>query len=380
MAMYYPQDTTLNMGPTGVLPGTQYNSLPGETNRHLKSREIPAAWDTSEVAATCTAGTVVLIHYDLWHAGLENYSTDPSHPRFMFKFQFVRMEEPTGPSWQVGHGGPSPWLPEHSPNKTLTPLYQDVWDWMCGRRVDSSEHKWPSDQHRQEAVAALSDNTLAGEVGRLAAAYALAQKGELLVLLRGFTSNEECVVRASAYGLIAAARHSRVEAIAGIVDHLKSSTKKLQATVPAYAVFALGEIGSHEAVKPLSKLLIHVKDISAKRAMAKALGNLPPGAESFIVPALLKLSAERDDQIRFQAVLSLAKAAGALSPALHPDLVSPVVRALANFVTLDNNRYVQAYALEGLKRLRTCPEAQDLLIRILMSQRWCPITTKASAF
>ena len=37
-------------------------------------------------------GTVVLIHYDLWHAGLENYSTDPSHPRFMFKFQFVRME------------------------------------------------------------------------------------------------------------------------------------------------------------------------------------------------------------------------------------------------------------------------------------------------
>jgi HEAT repeat protein len=208
-----------------------------------------------------------------------------------------------------------------------------------------------------------------------------AQKGELVVLLRGFTSDEECVVRASAYGLIAAARHSRVEAITGIVDHLESSTKKkLQATVPAYTVFALGEIGSREAVEPLSKLLIHVKDISVKRAMIEALGNLPPGAESFIVPALLKLSAERDDQIRFQAVLSLAKAAGALSPALHPDLVSPVVRVLANFVTLDNNRYVQVYALEGLKRLRTCPEAQDLLIRILMSQRWCPITTKASAF
>jgi hypothetical protein len=40
-------------------------------------------------------GTVVLIHYDLWHAGLENFSTDPSKPRFMFKFQFVRMQVPT---------------------------------------------------------------------------------------------------------------------------------------------------------------------------------------------------------------------------------------------------------------------------------------------
>jgi HEAT repeat protein len=209
-----------------------------------------------------------------------------------------------------------------------------------------------------------------------------AQKGDLVALFRGFTSNEDCVVRASAYGLIAAARHNRVAAIAGIVDHLNSNAKKkLHATVPAYAVFALGEIGSHEAVKPLSKLLIHVKDIGVKRAMAEALGNLPPGAESVVVPSLLKLSAERDDQIRFQAVLSLAKAAGALSPAHHPaELVSQVVRTLANFVSLDNNRYVQAYALEGLKRLRTCPEAQDLLIRILTSQRWCPITTKSSAF
>ncbi len=47
---------------------------------------------TGGLTAFPLPGTVVLIHYDLWHAGLENYSTDPSRPRFMFKFQFVRME------------------------------------------------------------------------------------------------------------------------------------------------------------------------------------------------------------------------------------------------------------------------------------------------
>jgi hypothetical protein len=88
----------MSMGPTGLLPGntrshssalllaifwmraaasstplglpctragTQYNSLPVEKNRHLKSSEIPAAWDTGEVAATCPAGTALLLLYKL---------------------------------------------------------------------------------------------------------------------------------------------------------------------------------------------------------------------------------------------------------------------------------------------------------------------------
>jgi HEAT repeat protein len=141
-------------------------------------------------------------------------------------------------------------------------------------------------------------------------------------------------------------------------------------------------------VEPLGKLLTHVKAVNVKRAIAEALGNIYAGGDGqestlvTITECLLRLSADGDAQTRFQATMSLAKVVGSLpsaSAAERPELVPRVVRTLSNAL-FDNNRYVQAYAIEGLKRMRGCPEAQDLLIRTLSSQRWCPITNKDSAF
>lgn len=64
MAMYYPQDTPFELGPTGILPTSQYYATAsGDKGRRF--REAPADWLVQETPAVCKAGTVILIHYDI---------------------------------------------------------------------------------------------------------------------------------------------------------------------------------------------------------------------------------------------------------------------------------------------------------------------------
>lgn len=83
MAMYYPQEVTTQNGATGVVPYSQY------LTRHQKDRmaNIPADWSLEEIQAVAPAGSVVIIHYDIFHRGREN---NTNADRFMFK---VRMYE-----------------------------------------------------------------------------------------------------------------------------------------------------------------------------------------------------------------------------------------------------------------------------------------------
>ena len=84
MAFYYPQDTTLDMGPSAVVPCSQYLTEGAELD--------------AEQALEGPAGTVTVVHYDLFHRGLANRSGDT---RLMIKFLFARMEEPVRPSWNA---------------------------------------------------------------------------------------------------------------------------------------------------------------------------------------------------------------------------------------------------------------------------------------
>ena len=84
MGFYYPQDTTEDMGPTAILPGTQYY----ETHESAHSQP--------ELALCGEAGTVALVHYDLWHRAMPNQSDKKRH---MLKFLFTRLDEPKAPSW-----------------------------------------------------------------------------------------------------------------------------------------------------------------------------------------------------------------------------------------------------------------------------------------
>ena len=89
LAMYYPQDVTSNMGPTCVLPGTHVlQAMPERMASQGNFRE--------QYIATVTAGSVVILHYDIWHAGTANTS---DKVRYMLKFLFQRKINPSVPSW-----------------------------------------------------------------------------------------------------------------------------------------------------------------------------------------------------------------------------------------------------------------------------------------
>jgi len=144
MMLYYPQETTLEMGPTHVLAGSQYwtidtekvsqgeDILPDasghvsmflegsrqqrrqrlqEAEQHLLGPSATRAEVLAEdVSLTVPAGTCVLMHYDLFHrAGFRAQEDAPT--RFMFKFQFIRTREPTARSFR----SPSPPPLECSP-------------------------------------------------------------------------------------------------------------------------------------------------------------------------------------------------------------------------------------------------------------------------
>ena len=87
MIFYYPQDVTLENGPTAVMPGTHYYN--GRADDEQDERHLPVLGE---------AGTCTLVHFDLWHRAMPN-STDAN--RYMMKFQFTRLSEPS--SAQLEH-------------------------------------------------------------------------------------------------------------------------------------------------------------------------------------------------------------------------------------------------------------------------------------
>ena len=89
LAMYYPQDVESNMGPTALIPGTHL--FPSSADRMASYGNFK-----NQVVATVRAGSVLIVHYDIWHAGTANTS---SNVRYMIKFLFNRMSESTEPSW-----------------------------------------------------------------------------------------------------------------------------------------------------------------------------------------------------------------------------------------------------------------------------------------
>jgi hypothetical protein len=89
LAMYYPQDVAANMGPTALIPGTHL--FPSSADRMASYGNFK-----DQVIATVKAGSVLIIHYDVWHAGTANTS---DNVRYMIKFLFNRLSDTTKPSW-----------------------------------------------------------------------------------------------------------------------------------------------------------------------------------------------------------------------------------------------------------------------------------------
>ena len=114
------------------------------------------------------------------------------------------------------------------------------------------------------------------------------------------------------------------------------------------------------------------EDVHVRIAAAEALGIVEPTPA--IRDALLAALGDPASEVRFDAALSLARAAVCGSTELMGEAVAPLEEAL-----FDTNRYVSAYAAETLERVGT-PEAFDALVPFLRTARWCPHTDNRKPF
>ena len=396
MIMYYPQDIYERIGPTGVIPGSQYIA------QRLADIEQLGCHTRG------TGGVCVMIHYDIWHRKMKNFT---NLKRFMVKFEFIRMRRPQGVTWDSAcHEWNNP---TDLPGYRMEPVWRSTWHWLGGNPLPSltpdptvvldealavglNRTAGADHQARAEALADIArlgadaapaipalvellgdDNEAVG----LNAAYALAHTGDagvapLVAAMRGNDgenvddarcfidqgekSELEMVARNAAHGLVAAGLRA--------MPPLLTCAREGGPRVRKYALFALGELDTDDP-EVIDALVAGCRDddpavrLNAVEGLGLKKGT-PAAAEALAIALF-----DDDDEVRFNASLSLARLGPTAAPA-----TAALVEALR-----DGNRYTMGYAVEALERIGTA-EAQQALIRFLKIARWCPITTTGNLF
>ena len=371
MAMYYPQDTTMEMGPTAIKPRSQYDVMDANTHRSedLLENSNASSGTEDDVFMICTAGTVVLIHYDIFHRGTANVTSDSY--RFMFKFQFNRLEEPTRPTWNHDSRNAAYDAVDAG---LLQPIVKHIWTWMMGsistlpqRPPDRDILEWERQLHEKD-----------GKV-RLNAAYNLALSNEYKTLVNRLYRGKGVFRLEAAYALTAC-RYSQ-----SVINELQAILEKEQRSEhqTACIAFVLSEMGSMalETLPLLIRVIETTDSWLVKQYCCEALGTIQSDKHDdvdLIVRCLTRVLAKRDEgvdskeasHIRFTAALSLAKiGVGAVG----------AIPALKDALHLDTNRYVNGNALLALERIGTSA-ALETVMCYLKTARWCTKTTASSLY
>ena len=321
MAFYYPQDVSLDMGPTAILPATQY---------YNSSKQ---AYEREEQPLCGRAGTATIVHYDLWHRAMPNAS---DRDRFMVKFLFTRMGEPRGPSWYHRDGT---WRSEGT--DPPADLCGRVYDWMRGTDATAAPTAVSLESLRQALDAEA-------EAERLRAVYALAARGEeaMPVLLNALCS--EAAARLEANLANEHTNPSQLDAVFALsaigrpaVPHMVELLDENDWWVRAAAADVLGDLGTaaSDTVPHLTRALDDEAEWVRRNAV-EALGNIGPAAAE-AVPALSCRLRDCESWIRHNAALSLAKIGPAAAEAV------PALRKNID----DEDRYARANAAVALERI-----------------------------
>ncbi len=342
LVFYYPQDTPVELGPTGVVPMSHYYS----------TRE--GAEVSPEQPIVGKAGTVAFANYDLWHRAMPNSS---EKRRYMMKFLYARMSEPEEPTWanqETEWANGNPVGPaEHQE------MFRHLWNWHRGVEGNGSD-KTSNGASLSDLVSSLNSTS---ESTGLQAAYALPQFGEQAVaaLVRCLHDEPEMTRRNACYALNA------VGSLA--VDALSNALKDPSEHVRDNAAEALGDLGS-KAESAVPALVDALSDESGRVRVraAEALGTAGQSS-SAAAPSLVKALADPNDGVRRNAIFALAR--------IGKD-ADGAVEGLQDLL-FDANRYMRGDAVYALYRIGT-PAAKSVLLRHLQTTRWCPITSRESTF
>ena len=343
LAFYYPQDTTAEMGPSGIVPGSHYYNTPEGANI---SAEMPLCGE---------AGTVTLVNKLLWHRALPNRS---AKKRYMMKFLFARMSEPRSPSWNSDE---DEWCNEYDGEGRIhhQRVFKHLWDWHYG--VGNGKRSKPTPSVRRpisELVQALGN---ASEREGINAAYALGTLGTAAVvpLLKILGDGSEVISRNARYALSA----SGGAAVEGLMGALGDPAPEVRAG----AAETLGDIGL-QARSALPALINATEDDSepVRNYAAEALG-ITGQNEPTAVPALVASLKDESFRVRQRSVFALARIGRYASGAIEA----------LNSVLSDGDRYVRGDAVHALRRIAT-QQSQDVLLDHLTKSRWCPLSTPDS--
>ncbi len=297
MAFYYPQDVTTEMGPTSVLPSSQYY-----TSREQAEKKY-------ELLLCGEAGTVTIVHYDLWHRATTNRS---DHNRFMMKFLFCRMQEPTAPSWDCT----SPSWRGTATGDQLTHLWHSLWNWHQGN--DSSRENGKEADAKLNSTVDYNRNVYVesgalSEGDQLERVYRLSGQGQegTKALMESLAVDAARLLEANL-----AAQHTNPSQLspgfglsaqgAGAVPYIVDKLKSEEWPLRAAAADILGDIGL-PASNATPFLLDALDDDSSwvRRNAAEALGNI---ASPEAVNSLARVLTEDNcHYVRHNAALSLAK-------------------------------------------------------------------------
>ena len=341
LVFYYPQDTPVSLGPTGVVPMSHYYS----------TRE--GAQISPEQPICGKAGTVAFANYDLWHRAMPNQS---DKRRYMMKFLYARMSEPQGPTWANQEtewaNGTAVGTPEHQE------MFQHLWQWHLGEENGNPQTR-PS-ASLSTLIAALDSGS---ESVGLQAAYAFGNWGEeaLPALMGCLHNGSELMRRNACYALNAVGTPA--------VDALRDALTDSREHVRDNAAEALGDLGTKAESAVLALVDILADDSASVRAHAiEALGTTGQRS-SVAVPRLIDALSDNHMGVRRNAVFALARIG---------EHAADAVEGLQN-VLFDANRYVRGDAVHALHRIGT-PAAKSVLLRYLETTRWCPLTTRDSSF
>ena len=294
MAMYYPQDTPDELAPTAIKPGTQYYVEPDRT-----APELPLCGE---------AGTVIIVHYELWHARMPSRS---DKTRQMHKFLFRRLQEPRQPSWNAQD---PTWALETQPRVAHHAMWQRLWRWYHGDGDGMSPDEAPLSQSEvQEKIRQLS--------------------------------HDAATVRLNAADALSRANGGARDAIPALADALYDDEEAVQLN----AAYALGALGK-EAVPALTDMLCKEavwvwrtrrqfepwEQILNMCQFNAAYGLAAVGESA--VPALLELLEDRRWQVRSAATAALGSM-GRPGHAATPHLIAALQ---------DDSEWVRRNALDAL--------------------------------
>lgn len=387
MMFYYPQDTSLEMGPTAVAPRSQYlprralemrradlrrriedlrKSVDAKTQGSIdndpdaKSRyerelaafraehgerfeeveTLDAPWQATRTPIVADAGTVTIVHHDIAHGRFGINAT--TTPRHMVKFLFTRDQEPTAPTWD----NTSPeWIATGDPQE---PIWEYVWNWYRGAATRGINRAVDNTDALVETLCSMDDAEAIG------AAYTLGNIGAIEPLLEALTSPDVALRCVAGYGFAPLG----ADAVGPLLDLVDGASPELLAAIADI----LGDIGP-DAVDALPALvrLLRADDPRVRQYAAEAIGTVGQACDA--APAeLVDALGDDDALVRQYAAVSVARL-GARAGSL-PSVVDALKENLVH-----GHHHVRGWSIEALRRLGT-PNALNAALDHLMTTRW----------